>query len=77
MIGVNNRNLKTMKTDINTSYDLLMSIPDSTYKISESGIDGNETLKNLHEAGYNGFLVGESLVRQNDIETAVHELLGK
>ncbi len=75
MIGVNNRNLKTMEIDINTSYDLLMNIPDNIYKISESGIGDNATITGLHGAGYQGFLVGESLMRCDNIADAVHKLL--
>ncbi len=75
MIGVNNRNLKTLKVDVQTSLDLLVEIPDNIYKISESGISSNKTIKELYERGYNGFLVGESLMRQDDIAMAVHDLL--
>ncbi len=75
MIGVNNRNLKTMEIDINTSYDLLMNIPDNIYKISESGIGDNATVTGLYNAGYKGFLVGESLMREDNIADAVHKLL--
>lgn len=77
MVGVNNRNLKTLEVDIKTSIDLSMSIPSTTYKISESGIGSKETIENLQKVGYEGFLVGESLMRQNDIKSAVHDLLGK
>ena len=77
MLGVNNRNLKTLDVDIATSFELSMNIPSATYKISESGIGDNETIKKLESIGYEGFLVGESLMRQDDIQTAVHNLLGK
>ncbi len=77
MIGVNNRNLKTLKVNVDTSYDLLMNIPSSTYKISESGIADHNTLSRLHKVGYKAFLVGESLMRQDDIGQAVHNLLGE
>ncbi len=75
MIGVNNRNLKTMAIDLKTSYDLLKYMPKNCYKISESGIPDNQTLRGLHTSGYNGFLVGESLMRQDDISAAVKELI--
>lgn len=77
MIGVNNRNLKTLKVDINTSYDLLMHIPDGCVKVSESGISSHEDLNNLHQSGYKGFLVGESLMREDDIGTALKNLLNR
>lgn len=76
MIGVNNRNLKTLKVDVSTSYDLLMSMPAGCFKISESGIGSHDTLSRLAHAGYQGFLVGESLMRQDNIGRAVQELLG-
>ncbi len=76
MVGVNNRNLKTLEVDINTSFDLITRLPKSVYKISESGIDSNDTLMRLNKVGYGGFLVGESLMRQDDIEAAVNSLLG-
>lgn len=77
MIGVNNRNLKTLDVDVQTSRDLLMYMPDDTYKISESGISDPEVIQNLNAAGYSGFLVGESLTRQDDIAAAVAHLLQK
>lgn len=76
MIGVNNRNLKTLQVDVNTSFDLLTHIPKGIYKVSESGIGAYETLAALHRAGYGAFLVGESLMREDDIGAAVHHLLG-
>lgn len=76
MIGVNNRNLKTLDVDINTSFDLLMNIPSTAYKVAESGITTNSDITSLNNAGYRGFLVGESLMRQNNIAQAVHDLLG-
>lgn len=77
MIGVNNRNLKTLEVDVQTSFDLLMKIPDTAVKIAESGIADHDTLSRLYSCGYNGFLVGESLMREEDIAKAVKTLLGK
>ena len=77
MIGVNNRNLKTLSVDIQTSLSLLPEIPNNVIKVAESGISNPETVKSFHQAGYNAFLVGESLMRQNDIGEAVQILLGK
>ncbi|PCJ99733.1 MAG: indole-3-glycerol-phosphate synthase [Zetaproteobacteria bacterium] len=77
MIGVNNRNLKTLEVDVSTSLQLSLNIPDTTYKISESGIGTNDMITKLKSVGYQGFLVGESLMREDDIQGAVHKLLGK
>lgn len=76
MIGVNNRNLKTLDVDVQTSFDLLSAIPDTTVKIAESGISESQTIASLHQSGYDGFLVGESLMRQTDIGSGVQKLLG-
>ncbi len=77
MVGVNNRNLKTLQVDIETSYELFENMPKSTYKISESGISSNEDLTKLYSHGYSGFLVGESLMRESDIAIALRTLMGK
>lgn len=77
MIGVNNRNLKTLNVDIKTSYDLLMNMPKDCLKISESGIASNEELSSLHACGYDGFLVGESLMKEDNIGSALKNLLNR
>lgn len=74
MIGVNNRNLKTLDVDVNTSFDLIMNMPDDCIKISESGISSYETIQRLNAVGYKGFLIGESIMKQNNIEEAVKSL---
>jgi indole-3-glycerol phosphate synthase len=68
VIGVNNRNLKTMKTDVQTSIDLFKYLPFNSIKISESGIHNSDQIKELLEVGYDGFLMGEYLLKskQND-----------
>ncbi len=75
MIGINNRNLKTLDVDINTSLDLLPNIPKSILKISESGIADNNTVSKFNALGYKGFLVGESLMREDDIGLSLRTLL--
>lgn len=77
MIGVNARNLKTLQVDIQTSFDLVRDIPPSILKVAESGISSHDELETLHQAGFDAFLVGESLMREPDIGEAVHKLLGK
>jgi indole-3-glycerol phosphate synthase len=74
MIGVNNRSLKTLKVNVQTSFDLALHIPSGTIKIAESGLSDKETIKALSKAGYNGFLIGESLMRQPDIGAALRGL---
>lgn len=76
MIGVNNRNLKTLDVDLKTSYDLLPHMPKSSYLVSESGIYEHEDVSKLYACGYKSFLVGESLMRQDDIISAVQNLMG-
>jgi indole-3-glycerol phosphate synthase len=75
MIGVNNRNLKTLNVDIQTSFDLLKLIPSNVVKVAESGIADADTIQSLYSQGYKGFLVGESLMRQENIEAATTALL--
>ena len=75
MIGVNNRNLKTMEVSLETSLELASRIPDGVLKISESGIRSHEDVKRLTKAGYGAFLVGESLMRQDDPGYALAKLL--
>jgi len=74
MVGVNNRNLKTLEVDLGTGLNLAASIPDTVLKVAESGIDA-QTLPVFASAGYSAFLIGESLMRQPDIGAAVDTLL--
>ncbi len=74
MVGVNNRNLKTLEVDLGTGLNLAGSIPDTILKVAESGID-EETLPAFSAAGYTAFLIGESLMRQPDIGIATRKIL--
>jgi indole-3-glycerol phosphate synthase len=76
MIGVNNRDLKTLKVDLNTALALAEDIPESRVMVAESGIRTQEDIKKLRKAGYGAFLVGEILMRQDDVTLAVRQLLG-
>ena len=76
LIGINNRNLKTMVTDIATTEQLSSLCPPNKFMISESGIKTNQDVERLRKVCVQGFLVGESLMRQDDLEAAVHALLG-
>ncbi|MFM2291837.1 MAG: hypothetical protein RIS29_1650 [Bacteroidota bacterium] len=64
MLGVNNRNLKTFEQSIQTSFNLAALIPDQFVKVSESGISKTETVKELRQAGYRGFLMGENFMKE-------------
>ena len=66
IIGVNNRNLKTFKVDIQTSKNLIKYIPSDFIKISESGLSNPTELKELKEFGFDGFLMGENFMKQTD-----------
>lgn len=63
IIGINNRNLETFVTDINTSVELAEYLPADKPLISESGITDVETIINLYELGFKGFLIGETFMR--------------
>lgn len=75
IIGVNNRNLDTMEVSFEASRELSMHIPKKCFKISESGIHSYEDIEMLRSIGYEGFLVGESLMREDDPGAALSELI--
>ena len=66
VVGVNNRDLKTFIVDINRSIELSNKIPADKIKISESGIDNIETIDLLKQHGFQGFLIGEKFMREED-----------
>lgn len=76
LIGINNRNLKTLRTDLATTAELAPHVPSDRFLIAESGIRSHADVLRLAEAGASCFLVGESLLRQDDVRAATHELLG-
>jgi len=75
IIGVNNRNLRDFNVDLATAESLGAKIPPSTIKVAESGIKTRGDVDRLRAAGFNAFLVGESLLRQNDRASAVKALI--
>lgn len=77
LLGINNRNLKTMVTSLETTETLSRLCPPDRFLISESGIKTNADVVRLQQAGVQGFLVGESLMRQDDVGAAVRVLLGE
>jgi indole-3-glycerol phosphate synthase len=74
-IGVNNRNLKTFEVRLETSIELVARIPATVVRVAESGIAAPEDLVRLRAAGFDAFLIGESLVRQPDPGAALAALL--
>jgi indole-3-glycerol phosphate synthase len=66
MIGVNNRNLKTFEVDITTSLELIGKMPADKPAIAESGISNVETIVTLKKAGFKGFLIGETFMKEPD-----------
>jgi indole-3-glycerol phosphate synthase len=77
LIGVNNRNLKTLKTDLSTSLELAPMVPPDRAVIAESGLRSHDDLNRLSDVGVCCFLVGESLLRQPDLTEATRALLGR
>ena len=75
LIGINNRNLKTLEIDLNNTIKLSKLIPDSCDIICESGLNNNNDLKDMEKIGIMRFLVGESLMKSDNIELATKELI--
>jgi indole-3-glycerol phosphate synthase len=74
IIGINHRNLKTFEMDMNLCYDLIPMIPNGKIIVAESGIYEHGQLQDLSKAGVDAFLVGESLMRQENEEEALKKL---
>ncbi|HEY1766535.1 MAG TPA: indole-3-glycerol phosphate synthase TrpC [Terracidiphilus sp.] len=75
MIGVNSRDLHTFAVDPQVQFDLAPRIPDGVVRIAESGIRTHEDIARLTAAGYDAFLIGETLMRQPDPAAALTQLL--
>lgn len=76
LIGVNNRDLRSFTTDLSVSERLAALVPDEVLLVSESGINAPSDLTRLSASGIDAYLVGESLMREADIEIATRHLLG-
>lgn len=76
IVGVNNRDLRTLEVRLETSFSLIDAIPESCIAVCESGLRSHDDLTRLRAAGFDAFLVGESLMRQPDPGAALRTLLG-
>ena len=76
LLGINNRNLKTLVTDLGTTIELARHVPSDRVLVSESGLKTHTDLQRMAEAGARSFLVGESLLRQDDVTRATLRLQG-
>ena len=75
LLGINNRNLRTFETTLDTTRQLMEQTPDDILLVSESGIAGNNDVRALMADGIPAFLVGESLMRQDDVAAATKKLI--
>jgi indole-3-glycerol phosphate synthase len=76
VIGVNNRNLRTLAVDVNASERLAVRIPRDVVAVSESGLTSREELEHLAAAGYRAFLIGERVMTDPDPAGAIRRLMG-
>ena len=76
IIGINNRDLKTLEVRLETSFELIDKIPDDCIAVAESGLKDNADLVRLRAAGFDAFLIGESLMSAPDPGVALTQLLG-
>jgi indole-3-glycerol phosphate synthase len=76
LIGVNNRDLRTFEVSLQTSLSLAREAPSDALLISESGLRAPDDLRRLREAGYHGFLIGETLMRAENPEDALRNFVG-
>ncbi len=77
MCGINNRNLGTFVTCVENSYRLSEKLPKNVCKVSESGISSPQTVRELRKAGFNGFLIGENFMKENNPGSALAEFIAK
>ena len=76
VVGVNNRNLRTLQVDVDASYRLAARIPRDVVAVSESGLQSRDDLERLSAAGYRAFLIGERFMTDPDPVAAIQALIG-
>jgi indole-3-glycerol phosphate synthase len=76
LLGINNRDLRTFKTDLGTTLRMAELVEDRSVLVSESGINTFEDIRKLEAAGVRAVLVGESLMRSDDIAKKIREMFG-
>ena len=77
LCGINNRHLGSFVTDVETSYRLAEKLPREAVKVSESGISNPQTVRELREAGFRGFLIGETFMREPQPGLALKDFIAK
>ena len=75
LLGVNNRDLKAFEVRLETSQELASLIPDEFVKVSESGINDPQAVRDLRTYGYRGFLIGEHFMRAENSGRFTHEFI--
>ena len=74
LCGINNRNLGSFVTDVNNSFRLATMLPQESVKVSESGISSAEVIGKLRNVDYHGFLIGEQLMKNDNLGLALAQL---
>ena len=77
LVGINNRDLKTLQVDINTTRGLLPKIPEGVTIVSESGISTPEDVRTMNDLGVDALLVGTSLISSEDIAGRIRDLFSE
>ena len=77
LCGINNRNLGSFVTDVDNSFRLAERLPKDAVKVSESGISNPATVRALRQAGFRGFLIGETFMKTADPGLALNEFIAK
>lgn len=75
--GINNRNLGSFVTDVDNSFRMAELLPKDAVKVSESGISRPDTVRRLRQAGFRGFLIGETFMREPDPGAALRDFIGR